>query len=314
MASRKEFLRMSAALTAGLTLPFSLPGTARSSPISQTLDESSKVLKKGYMLGTFPSRGDYSLMEQFQMLKSAGFDGAEPDSGLNRDEVMQAMEASGLEIPSVVVSTHWSHPLSSPDAETRQTGLQGLQTALEDADAYGAKCVLLVPGAVSRTVSYEDAWNRSQEEIRKAVPLAEELGVAIAIENVWNQFLLSPLEAARYVDAFESPAVGWYMDVGNIRNFGFADQWIRILGPRIKMVHFKEYSMQLRNQEGPGAGFRVNFLEGDKDWPAVMSALREIEYSGGYAIAEPSYRNPETDHKIWLKEYIADRMDQIFGM
>jgi len=314
MVSRKEFLKISAAITAGITLPVTAFSAGWDSPLSQALGERRTVLKKGYMLGTFPTRGDYSLMEQFQMLKRAGFDGAEPESGLNRTEVMEAKDASGLDIPSVVVSTHWSNPLSSPDPAVRQVGLQGLFTALEDAAEYGAACVLLVPGVVNQTVSYEDAYNRSQEEIRKAIPLAEELGVAIGIENVWNNFLLSPLEAAHYVDAFESSAVGWYMDVGNIRNYGFADQWIRILGSRIKMVHFKEYSMQLRNQEGPGAGFRVNFMEGDNDWPAIMSALKEVGYSGEYAIAEPSYRNPETDHEIWLREYIADRMDQIFSL
>lgn len=305
---------MSAALTAGLSLPFSALAAGSDSAYSQGFRNDPLRLKKGFMLGTFPSRGDYTLEEQFQMLRRAGFDGAEPESGLSRSEVLEAQEASGLEIPSVVVSTHWSQPLSSPDPSVREAGLQGLITALEDAKAYGAGCVLLVPGVVNSSVSYDEAYKRSQIEIRKVVPMAEELGVTIGIENVWNQFLLSPMEAARYVDEFESSAVGWYMDVGNIRTFGFPEQWIRILGSRITMVHIKEYSMQIRNQEGPGAGFRVNFLEGDNDWPAIMKALREVGYNGGYGIAEPSYRNPQTDHELWLREYIADRMDQIFTM
>src|SRR5690625_6818395 len=134
------------------------------------------------------------------MLKLAGFHGVEPDSGLNRDEVLAARDAHGLEIPSVVCSTHWSSPVSSRDASVREAGRKGLETALRDAHAYGASCVLFVPGVVSEAVPYEEAYYRSQEEIKKLIPLAEELDVTIAIENVWNQFLLSPMEAARYVD------------------------------------------------------------------------------------------------------------------
>ena len=160
-------------------------------------------------------------------------------------------------------------------------------------------------------MSYDDAYRRSQREIRKAVPLAEELGVIIAVENVWNRFLLSPMEAARYVDEFESPYVGWYFDIGNIRNYGWPEQWIRILGERIAMVHLKEYSMEKRNREGPRAGFRVNFLEGDNDWAAIMQAFRDIGY-GGYGIAEPPHRDPDLADDVWLKEYVSDRMDTIF--
>src|SRR5690606_20016721 len=120
---------------------------------------------------------------------------------------------------------------------------------------------LLVPGAVTKDVSYADAYKRSVEEIRKAVPLAEELGVAIAIENVWNQFLLSPLEAARYVDDFKSPMVRFHFDVGNVVNSGFPEHWIQVLGPRIAQIHVKEYSRKLRDEKGPRAGFQVDLLE-----------------------------------------------------
>ena len=98
-------------------------------------------------------------------------------------------------------------------------------------------------------MSYDDAWKRSLEEIRKAVPVAEELQVKIAIENVWNQFLLSPLEAARYVDEFDSPWVGWHFDIGNIINYGWPEQWIHILGKRIVKLHFKEFSKKKRDNE-----------------------------------------------------------------
>lgn len=266
------------------------------------------------MLGTFPSRDRYSLLEQFKMLKEAGFQGVEPNSGLDRNEILEARSATGLEIPSIVVATHWSHPISSPDEQVREAGVNGLITALEDAKAYGASCVLLVPGVVNESVSYEEAYHRSQNEIRKVIPMAEELGVTIAIENVWNQFLLSPMEAARYVDELGSANVGWYMDVGNIMTYGLPQHWIRILGNRIAMVHIKEYSMQKRNEEGPRAGFRVNYLEGDSPWSEIMNALRDIGYSGEYGIAEPAYRDPEIDQSLWLKEFVSDRMDTIFAM
>jgi len=310
---RSEFLKKSSAAFAGLATGSALLNSEKSLWISRSRNKSFP-LKKGFMLGTFPSRDDYSIMEQFTMLKEAGFHGVEPNSGLDRSEVLEAKSVTGLEIPSLVVATHWSQPLSSPDEQVRQTGLDGLITALEDAHAYGAGCILLVPGVVNETVSYDEAYHRSQHEIRKAIPLAEELGVTIAIENVWNQFLLSPMEAARYVDELNSEHVGWYMDVGNIMNYGLPQQWIRILGERIAMVHIKEYSMERRNEEGPWAGFRVNYLEGDSPWEEIMTALSDVGYSGEYGIAEPAYRDPELDHSKWLKEYVSDRMDTIFSM
>jgi L-ribulose-5-phosphate 3-epimerase len=132
----------------------------------------------------------------------------------------------------------------------RAEGLEAQKQTMRDGKRYGASSVLLVPGVVSKEVSYADAYTRSQAEIRKAIPLAEELGIKIAIENVWNYFLLSPLEAARYVDEFHSPAVGWHFDVGNILNYVWPEQWIRILGPRLQQLHIKEFSRKKRDTEG----------------------------------------------------------------
>jgi L-ribulose-5-phosphate 3-epimerase len=268
-------------------------------------------LKKGFMLQTFPSRDDYSLSEQFNMLKVAGFDGVEPESGLDRDDVLRAKTESGLEIPSVVVSTHWQMPLSSPDADVREAGLDGVKTALHDANTYEASTILLVPGVVHAEVSYDEAYQRSQDEISKLIPLAEELDVTIAVENVWNQFLLSPLEAARYIDEFNSAKVKWYLDIGNIINIGYPEQWIRILGDRIAMLHLKEFSRKKRNEEGLWRGFDVNLLDGDNNWPEIMKALNEIGYSG-YGIAEPPFREDGVSPEEWLRGHVAERMDRIF--
>lgn len=319
---RREFLKTGTAGLAGMTLSGLSVGAAGASQLPKSAGAAADrggsgltAWKKGFMLGTFnpePAR-EMSLLEQFRLLKEAGFDGVEPGSALDRDEVVSARDETGLEIPSVVVSTHWSQPLSDPDPKVRRAGLEGLQTALRNAKEYGASSVLLVPAVVNSDVSYDDAYRRSQAEIRKALPLAEELGVTIAIENVWNQFLLSPLEAATYIDEFESPRVGWHLDVGNVMNYGWPEQWVRILAKRIVMIHFKEFSRKKRDAEGLWRGFQVNLLEGDNDWQATMQALRDVGYSG-YAIAEPPHRDPNLADDVWLKEYLADRMNKIFMM
>jgi L-ribulose-5-phosphate 3-epimerase len=189
----------------------------------------------------------------------------------------------------------------------RAVGVRGLEQALQDAKAYGATSVLLVPAVVNKQVSYNDAYTRSQIEIRKVLPMAQELGVKIAVENVWNHFLMSPLEAARYIDEFESPAIGWHFDIGNVITFGWPAQWIAILGKRIQKLHIKEYSLAKRDKTGPSSGFDVKFLEGDNDWPSVMKALDEIGYQG-WGIAE----QPGADSPEGLKD-LSDRMTKIFA-
>ena len=186
----------------------------------------------------------------------------------------------------------------------RAEGVDGLTTAIEDASVYGASTVLLVPAVVNKEVSYEEAYRRSQKEIRSVLPLARKYGVKIAIENVWNMFLLSPMECARYIDEFESDQIGWYFDVGNVVNYGWPEHWIRILGHRILKLDIKEYSRAKRDQEGPYAGFRVKLGEGDCDWPAVTQALADIGYEG-WATAEVAGGDTAR-----LRE-IARRMDRI---
>ncbi len=261
-------------------------------------------LKKGIMYATVGVKG--SVLEKFKAVKEAGFDGIEPMSHMDQDEVVKALEETGLKAGSVCCSTHWEDTLTDPDPAKRERGLEGLKQALHDAKRYGAPSVLLVPGVVNKQTSYAEAYSRSQEQIRKALPLAEELKVKISLENVWNQFLLSPLEAARYVDEFNSPWVGWHFDVGNVINYGWPEQWIRILGKRIQTLHIKEFSRQRRDKEGLWKGFDVEFMKGDDDWPAVMKALDEIGFSG-WAISE----QPGGDSVEGLKK-LSREMDRIF--
>ena len=264
-----------------------------------------RKLRKAIMYATVGIKG--SVMEKFRAVKEAGFEGIEPMSHLDTDEVLRARDATGLQLPSVCCSTHWNQTLSDPNPATRERGLEGLKQALRDARKYGSTSVLLVPAVVSKQVSYADAYTRSQAEIRKALPLAQELGVVIAIENVWNKFLLSPLEAARYVDEFQSPFVGWHFDIGNVIKDGWPEQWIRVLNKRIQKLHIKEFSRGKMDKQGPSAGFGVAFLEGDNDWPAIIKALAEIGYHGWGIAEQGGGGSPEG-----LRD-LSDRMDRIFA-
>jgi L-ribulose-5-phosphate 3-epimerase len=284
--NRRNFIQLSGAGLAGAALgsaPLEHAFAASGAP--PILRAGEVRLRKAVMLGMV--QGESSLLEKFRLLRQLGYDGVELDSPneLELAEVLEARSATGLEIHGVVNSVHWNAPFSHPDPEVLARAHAGMRTALQDAHAYGADTVLLVPAVVNRDVSYADAYRRSQAEIRKVVPLAEELGVTIAIENVWNHFLLSPLEFAAYVDWFESARVRAYFDIGNIVNYGWPEQWIRTLGPRISKLHVKEFSREKRDQEGLWAGFRVEIGEGSIDWQAVMAALREVGYSG-WATAE----------------------------
>jgi len=303
--NRRSFIHSAAALAA------LVPLTSRSAE-PKPAGAAKRALKKGFMFGTLnsPTSKTLSLQQRFQLLRDAGFAGVEVASAMNQKEVLAARDAVGLEIPSVVISTHWAKPLTHPSENERQVGLEGLLQGLKDAKAYGAKSVLLVPGVVNKDVSYTDAYTRSVAEIKKAIPLAESLGVAIAIENVWNAFLMSPLEAAAYVDGFKSPMVKWHFDVGNVVNTGWPQHWIQALGPRIAAVHVKEFSRKLRDEKGPRAGFQVELLAGDSDWPQVMAALDKIGYSG-WMISE-QYRPPGLTDADWLSG-IATKMDQIIS-
>ena len=250
-----------------------------------------RTLKKGIMWGSIGF--GKTIMEKFQAAKAAGFDGVEVMSPLKRNEILAAMKETGLPVASVCGSLHSKLPLSDPDPKIREQGVEALKVALEDAKIYGADTVLLVPGRVSETVRYDECWERSISEIKKVIPTAEKHKVIIAIENVWNNFLLSPLEAANYVDQFRSPYVRFYFDCGNFLIYGWPEQWIKILGKRIAKVHIKEYSKKIADKQGKSAGFNVKLTEGDVNWAAVMKALDEVGYTGWTTIEQPGGDTPE---------------------
>ena len=255
------------------------------------------------MWGTVGLEG--SVSDKCKAIKAAGFVGIEPNSHMDRKEVIDAMKANGLVASSVCCSTHWEKLLTSPDAAIRQASIEGAIVALEDAHAYGTDVVLFVPGRVDENTTYAECWNRSIEGIKKIIPTAKKLNVKICIENVGNRFLLSPLEAAQYVDQFKSPFVKFYFDVGNIMSTGWPEQWINILGARIARIHIKEYSSKVDEQ---GRRVRALLSEGEVNWPKVMDALRK-KYSGGWLTTEQGSNRTLEEMKD-----LSGRFDKILSL
>jgi hexulose-6-phosphate isomerase len=248
------------------------------------------------------TEGD-SIQEKFSLIKSLGFEGVELDSpsDINREEVLSAKQKTGIEIHGVIDSVHWKTRLSDPDPAVREKALEALKTAIRDCKYYGGTTVLLVPGKVSNKTdeNFDQVWERSTEQIKKAIPLADELGVKIAIEVVWNGFITKPEQLVKYVDQFGTPTVGAYFDCSNMLKFGVPSaDWIRALGPRMLKFDFKGYSH---------AKQWVPIGEGDENWPAILRALDEVGYHG-WATSEVSGGGKER-----LAE-ISKQMDQVLGL
>ena len=301
---RRNFIKNTILATGAFSLP--LAGNRTYARSSVATPPAAYSFKKSIMWGTVGIQG--SVLDKCKAVKEAGFAGIEPNSHMNRQEVIDAAKATGLTITDVCCSTHWNKPLSHPDAATRQEGIDGVIVALEDAAAYGTDAILLVPGVASDSVTYDECWSRSVEGIRKLLPVAERLKVKICVENVWNNFLMSPMEALYYVDQFRSPYVKFYFDCGNILVYGWPEQWIKILGDRIGRIHIKEFSRQIADKQGRRTGFNVPLTEGDVDWAKVMEALRQNYQNVWLATEQGNSRTPEE-----LKD-LSVRFDKILSL
>ena len=301
---RRNFIKNTILATGALSLPLTgnkvYAGSAVAGP------PAAYNFKKSIMWGTVGLQG--SVLDKCKAIKEAGFQGIEPNSHMDRKEVLDAVKATGLAVTDVCCSTHGNKPMSHPDVAIRQEGFEGAVVALEDAKEYGTDAILLISGRVNETVSYDEAWERSVEGVKKLIPIAEKLNVRICIENVWNNFLLSPLEACRYVDQFNTPYVKFYFDCGNILAYGWPEQWIKILGDRIYRVHIKEYSKQIADQQGRSAGFRAPLTEGDVNWAKVMELLRNGYKHEWLTTEQGNSRTPEE-----LKD-LNSRLDKIINM
>ncbi len=233
-------------------------------------------MKKALYVSMLPKELGYR--ERFQLAKDAGFDGIEVGTTSDpkvAEEIKDASAKTGLEVHSVMNADHWKYPLSSADPAVVAKSVAGMETSLRNAKLWGADSVLLVPAVVNPETPYKDAWTRSQKVVKeRLLPLATELKVVIGMEEVWNKFLLSPLEMARYVDEFASPYVMAYVDVGNMVFYGYPQDWIRTLGKRIHRVHLKDFKVQDEKLEWKNLG------EGAIDWPEVRKAFAEVGYAG----------------------------------
>ncbi len=240
-------------------------------------------IRKGILISMLPKQ--LPLEDRLKLARDAGFEDLECNTVTDPKEaeaIRVAADKAKLRIHSVMNSAHWQSPFNSSDPAVVAKGMEGMETSLRNAHLWGADTVLLVPAVVNPKFSYyQDAWTRSQTQIRKLLPLAEKLKVVIAIENVWNKFLLSPLEFARYVDEFQSPWVRAYLDVGNMVFYGYPQDWIRTLGKRTVKVHFKDFRFRNRTTE-----FTL-LREGDIDWLEVHKALAETGYSGTATVELP---------------------------
>lgn len=230
--------------------------------------------------------GDMPAQEAITIAKQLGFEAFEPCVGegstIDIDATEQEVtairahaEKEGVELCSVGCGLGWKYALGHPDAAKQDEAVAVSEKVLQIAQWLSAPSVLVVPATVSREVPYDVALGASLDGVRKLVPAAERFKVNVALENVWNKFLLSPIEMRDFIDQCESQYVGAYFDTGNIVLYGYPEQWIRILGARICAVHAKDF----RESVGTGGGF-VMLMEGDVNWPAVVGALREAGFNG----------------------------------
>jgi L-ribulose-5-phosphate 3-epimerase len=261
-------------------------------------------LKKAVYVSMLPRELGY--LERFQLAKEVGFEGVEIgtiEDAAEAQTIKEAAAKAGLVIHGVMNANHWRYPLSSADPEVVAKSVAGMETSLRNAKLWGCDSVLLVPAVVNPETSYQDAWTRSQKVIKERIlPLAQELKVTIGMEEVWNKFLLSPLEMARYVDEFASPFVGAYLDVGNMVFYGYPQDWIRTLGKRIHRVHVKDFKLDRRE----GKFYWKNLGEGDVDWPEVRKALGDVGYES-WVTTEISGGDA-----AYLKDVVG-RLDRIFA-
>src|SRR5882762_1379773 len=274
MMDRREFLQ---SITAGIVAaPSVVEADSRVGPEFQA-DQTARP-RKAVLISMLPK--DVSYAQRFALARDAGFDAIEMQTIARADEAAEIREAAnkaGLRIHSVMNADHWRFPLSSSDPAAVTQSVAGMETSLRNAKLWGADAVLLVPAVVNPQTSYKDAWTRSQNVIReRLLPLASDLKVVIAVEEVWNKFLLSPIEFARYVDEMGSPWVKAYFDVGNVVFYGYPQDWVRTLGPRIAKVHLKDFQL-----DRPGGKFAwKNLGEGDIDWVEVRKAFADVGYDG----------------------------------
>ena len=299
--NRKQFIK-SVAVMAGAT---ALSPATASASMFQEKPIKKPIIRKSLWYDMI--KEDLSLTDKFKLVKDLGFDGVELNAPIDMkiSDVLAAKAKSGIELPTVMNKDIWTYPLTDPDPQVRKRCIDSIAQSLQDVKEIGGDTVLVVPGVVNEKIPYEQGYYTAQNSIRELIPFAEKTGMQIAIENVWNNFLLSPLEAKRFIDEINHPLVGWYFDIGNVLRYGWPEHWIKTLNSRIFKLHAKEYSRELMNSTGLWDGFKVEMLEGDNNWPVVMKAISEINYKGGWITAEV-----DGGDRKRLKQ-VSEQMDKI---
>ncbi len=276
-------------------------------------------MKKGISIWSF---AEPDLRKCMELAKDAGYDGLElalDEHGLvsmdsteeDLAKVKAMAEEVGIELYSVACGLYWTYNYTSANTENVARAKEITKKQLWVASKLGCDTILVVPGAVEvafdpgEVVEYDVAYNRALEALRELAPVAEELKVSIGVENVWNRFLLSPMEMADFIDKVGNDYVGAYFDVGNVLFSGYPEHWIKILNKRIKKVHFKDY----RRKAGDLHGF-VDLLAGDVNWPAVMAQFASIGYDG-WVSAE--MLPPYTHYPEAILYNTSFAMDKILG-
>ena len=292
--SRREFLRSSAAAAAVIS-----GSTFFTEETLFANSAKSLAIEKGLVYSMLPET--LSHLDRCKLARDIGFEVVQlPTTSDERtaEEMKTAAEKAGIRIDSVMNIDHWDYPLSSSDPAVVEKSLSGMRISLHNAKLWGSDVVLLVPAVVNAQTSYYDAWMRSQQQIRKLIPLASELKVVIGIEEVWNKFLLSPLEMKRYVAEFNSSWIKTWFDTGNVLLYGYPQDWIRTLGKSIAKLHIKDFK-----REKDGYKW-VNLGDGDTDWSEIRKALAEINYAGS-AIVEL-----EGGDEAYLRD-VSRRLDRL---
>ncbi len=271
-------------------------GALTGSPAASTQDGR---LKKGALITMLPKQMSY--LDRFKLAVDVGFEGVEAQTVTDpkeAEQIKEAAEKAKIRIHSVMNMGHWEWPFSSPNPEDVRRGVERMETSLRNAKLWGAETVLLVPAVVRPDTTIPQAWSRSQPHIRRLLPLAAELGVIIAIEPVWNKFLLTPYDTAKYIDQFKSRWVKAYFDVGNVVMYGYPQEWIRALGKRIVKFHLKDFKYENRQW--------VPLREGSIDWKEVRKAIGEIGFSGFLTVELPG------GDEAYLRE-VSRRVDLILA-
>jgi L-ribulose-5-phosphate 3-epimerase len=285
--NRRNFLTLSSTAALSAYSPFEAAAGARL-PIT-----------KAVLISMLPKELSYA--DRFKLARDTGFARVECQTITDEkeaEEIRRASEAAKVPIHSVMNMAHWKFPLSSLDPKDVAESRKGMETSLRNAKLWGAETVLLVPAVVRPDTTYDQAWKRSQEQIRRLLPMASELKVIIAIEEVWNKFLLSPLEFAHYIDEFKSPWIKAYFDVGNVAFYGYPQQWIRTLDKRIAKLHIKDFLFK------DGRTQWTDLREGGLDWKAIYQALADIGYKGTATV------ELRGGNEAYLRD-VSQRFDQI---